>query len=118
MVSLLEDKKPKQPTYAVAKNNVLDYLAQQGWEVKKDLKIPHATSPDWTVRLWFKSQAIYFSNGKHDMSNASSLHSDIRKMTPEEFVSDAMSFADRAKKSAAYYDQAIEIPRLHKKIPI
>jgi hypothetical protein len=98
-------KKPKQPTYEVAKSNLLAHLTEQGWKVKEGLKIPHATSPDGSVRLWFKSQAIYFSNDKHDMSNASSLHSDIRKMTPEQFVTDAMKYAAVAKKSDAYYNK-------------
>ena len=79
----------KAKTYADAKTELLNYLEKEGWKVSgKTLKIPHATSPEGTLRLWFKPQAIYYTKGTdHSMKDARSIHSDdIRKMSPEQFV--------------------------------
>lgn len=80
----------KRPTFQAAKAAILAYLQQQGWKVNPHLKVPHATSPDGELRLWFKAQAVYYSWGdKHTLGDARSLHSDIRDMTPEAFVAEA-----------------------------
>ena len=70
----------------------LDYIARR-LQLKKDLKIPQATSPDGKLRLWFKSQAVWFTydssfKPRHEFKDARtvSYSLDIRKMTPEEFV--------------------------------
>jgi hypothetical protein len=85
----------KGPTFAAARNAVLDKLQKDGWKLSdRSLKIPHATSPDGQVRLWFKSQAVYYTFGNaHSMNGARSLHSDLRTMSPEDFVKDAEKFA-------------------------
>ena len=83
------------PTFQAARDAVLDYLKGEGWKVVGGLKIPHATSPDGEVRLWFKAQAVYYSKGSpHEFRMARSVHSDIRTMTPEKFVKDAMDYAN------------------------
>lgn len=79
----------KSKTFAEAKAELLAYLEKEGWKLSsKTLKIPYATSPDGTIRLWFKAQAIYYTQGTdHNMGAARSIHSeDIRKMSPEHFM--------------------------------
>lgn len=80
-------------TYKQAQADIITGLAKDGWKVKSDLKIPHATSPDGTHRLYFKAQAIYLHTDKnqygapqHDFGNARSLHlGDIRSGGYEAF---------------------------------
>jgi hypothetical protein len=80
-------------TFAQSHDEILDYLASRGWSVKKSLKVPHATSPDGRVRLWFKPQAVYFTNGTHhELGNARSIFVDTRALTPEEFLRDVQGF--------------------------
>jgi len=61
-------------TYAQAHQKIIDWLAARGWTLSDSkLKIRHATSPDGTVRLWFKPQAIHFTvfaDTKHVFGNA------------------------------------------------
>jgi hypothetical protein len=77
-------------TYSQAHKDLLNYLEKQGWSVSKGLKIPHATSPDGELRLWFKPQAIYDSSGSpHTFGRARSYTTqglDVRTMSPEDFV--------------------------------
>lgn len=81
---------PKAPkTYAKAQLEVMVLLGRRGWGLSKALKIPYATSPDGTVRFWFKAQAIYMSHGDrvNDMGSARSTWSDdYRFMDAAEFV--------------------------------
>lgn len=92
----------KRPTFQAAKTAVLDYLQKQGWKVNPHLKVPHATSPDGELRLWFKAQAIYYSWGdKHTLGDARSLHTDIRDMTPEAFAAEAERLGRKWGKSLA-----------------
>lgn len=67
-------KKAKVPTFAQAKARLLNELMGLGWDVSPQLKIPHATSPDRRIRLWFKPQAVWYTGssfgGHHDFSNA------------------------------------------------
>lgn len=55
--------KPKQ-TYAQAQGAILNDLTTSGWAVTPGLKIPHATSPDGSLRLWFKPQAVWATRVK------------------------------------------------------
>lgn len=76
-------------TFLQARREVLQYLTTEGWQVKPGLKIPHATSPYDDLRLWFKSQAVYFTCGRpHTFSNARTLayDLDIRKVDIPKFV--------------------------------
>lgn len=76
-------------TFLEARSEILRYLASQGWRVVGDLKVPHATSPDGGFRLWFKAQAVYFTEGnQHTLGGARtvSYDLDIRKLTPEQFL--------------------------------
>ncbi len=58
-------------TFDQARREILTALRAAGWAVKSDLKIPHATSPDGGLRLWFKAQAVHATEGNHhDFGNA------------------------------------------------
>lgn len=82
---------PKK-TYAQARQEILAYLKSIDWDISRPgLKIPYATSPDGTIRAWFKPQAVWFTEsdtGKHQFSNARSLTYDFdyRGISPEDFV--------------------------------
>jgi hypothetical protein len=70
-------------TFAQAKARVMNHLEAQGWRVARDLKVPHATSPDGAIRVWFKPQALYLSvvHGRglsHTLGMARSLWIDPR----------------------------------------
>jgi len=76
-------------TYAQAREQVLACLASRGWKVAtrdqngRALKVPHATSPDGWLRLWFKPQAVHFTEGnQHSAQHARSLWVDIRHGGP------------------------------------
>lgn len=88
---LLEAKKK---TFDEAKKEIMDHLKKEGWDVAPNLKVPHATSPDGEIRVWFKSQAVYMSQGKgHSLGGARSMHSDIRTMDGPAFVKDVEHWA-------------------------
>jgi hypothetical protein len=80
------------PTFLQARAAILDALRQQGWDVKTygprgELKVPHATSSDGDLRLWFKPQAVHYTRRDahgHDMGRAHTLayDLDIRKIDP------------------------------------
>lgn len=101
---VVKDKEAaKRPTFDVAKKALLEHLGKEGWKLSSpSLKIPHATNRDGTVRLWFKTQAVYMSLTSpgltHTMDNARSIHADIRDMTPEQF----MSYVEKWSKQASY----------------
>ncbi len=89
-------KVKKAKTYDIAKTDILTYLGQNGWKVvtrnpsMQPMKVPHATSADGKLRLWFKTQAVYFTQGdRHEFGNARSVayDLDIRKMEPAAFTS-------------------------------
>lgn len=66
----------------------LNNLRVYGWTVRDGLKIPHATAPDGSVRIWFKPQAVYASAGS-DFGGARSLHADMRNVTTASLLADA-----------------------------
>jgi len=75
-------------TYKQAHGAVLAALAQKGWLVNANLKVPHATHPDGCLRLWFKAQAVYYSVHENvkDMGSARSLWcTGLREGTAEQF---------------------------------
>lgn len=87
----------KKPTFLKAREALIVELKKRGWAytywgAQGKLKVPYATSKDGRLRLWFKSQAVLYTqtNGsswdKHTFKDARSLHIDIRAMTPEEVV--------------------------------
>ena len=79
-------------TYKVARDELLQKFAENGWKVSDpSLKVTHATSPDGTLRIWFKAQAVYFdkaNNKKHNFRNARTLSYDldIRKYDPQKII--------------------------------
>mgnify|MGYP001567904655 CR=1 FL=1 len=86
-------------THSDARAEILAGLAARKWSVKPALKVPHATSPDEEVRLWFKPQAVYFTTGRgqHDFDRARTISYDLdlRTMTVEEVVEVARRLAHR-----------------------
>lgn len=70
-------------TYKQAREALFTYLSAQGWTVKADLKVPHATSPSGEVRFWFNTQSVYLSVGNaHTYGGARSTFQDIRRTPP------------------------------------
>jgi hypothetical protein len=80
-------------TYAQAQQDILDNLAANGWQMSPTLKVPHATSPNGRLRLWFKPQAVWFTKlipgerDRHDFKDARSIayDLDIRTKDPRAF---------------------------------
>jgi hypothetical protein len=79
--------KPKKPTFAQVRQVIFDHLVKERWKLAPNLKVPHATSPEGDVRLWFKAQAVYGNaNGSTDMKDAHSWVSDLREFVdPKRF---------------------------------
>jgi RadC-like JAB domain len=65
----------KPPTFAKVREMLLSGLKERGWAVAANLKVPHATSPDGSTRLWFKTQSIYINDPGTDPRQFSSTHS-------------------------------------------
>lgn len=90
----------KARTYAEARADILRALRAEGWDVRENLKVPHATHPSGDFRLWFKTQAIYFTTGDRrrgqgSLANAYSLHmGDIRAIS----TATAMAQLDHARR--------------------
>lgn len=84
----------KPRTYAIARADILRALRADGWDVRENLKVPHATHPSGDFRLWFKTQAIYYTTGDRrrgcgSLSDALSLWiGDIRTMPVAEVLAD------------------------------
>lgn len=84
----------KPRTYAIARADILRALRADGWDVRENLKVPHATHPSGEFRLWFKTQAIYFTTGdrRRGCGSLSDAHSlwigDIRTMPVAEVLAD------------------------------
>lgn len=84
----------KPRTYAVARAQIINALRADGWDVRENLKVPHATHPSGEFRLWFKTQAIYYTTGDRrrgcgSLSDARSLWiGDIRAMPVAEVLAD------------------------------
>lgn len=83
-------------TFAQARGVLLAHLKTKGWAVSEHLKVPHATSPDGRVRLWFKPQAVWVSVGSHTLANARSLWLDIRERLPETVEAVALARGEEA----------------------
>ena len=88
-------KRRPSRTFATARAQLLAYLEQTGWDVRTAgprgaLKIPHATSPSGSFRLWFKPQAVHFTRAPHNVGDARSLWIDIRRASPEEVARAAL----------------------------
>ena len=74
-------KTPRLPTYALAKEALFTAFEQEGWNIRRGLKTPYATSPDGEVRFWFKPRGIWMSQslaGQHSLAHARSTRLDIR----------------------------------------
>lgn len=61
----------KQKTFEQARQGIFAELQRRGWALKTGLKTPRATSPSGNFRLWFRPQAVHFTEGaKHDAGEA------------------------------------------------
>jgi hypothetical protein len=85
-------RRGKQPTYLEARDDIMGALNRSGWRLSPaGLRLPHATSNNGVLRLWFKPQAVHYTtsaSGRHEPGNARSISYDldIRKITPTEFI--------------------------------
>lgn len=76
-------------TFLQARAEIAETLRAHGWSLSPALKVPYATSPSGALRLWFKPQAVYFTEGNYHTLNGArtlSYDLDIRKMTGEDFA--------------------------------
>jgi hypothetical protein len=87
-------KRPPE-TYSNATARLLDALTRLGWtstsshkHTGRPLKVPHALSPSGNAQLWFKPEAVYFTEGRgnHQLGAARSLHVDRRGMMAGELL--------------------------------
>ena len=79
----------KKPTYAKARKDILAYLGTEGWDLSSpSLKVPHATSPGGSTRLYFKAQSVHLDDGGKPFSLGASrsMWLDIRELTPHQFL--------------------------------
>lgn len=84
-------RQAKKPTFQEARSTVFEFLKKRGWKLAENLTVPHATSPDGKVRLWFKSQAVYAVNKKRvedganplQIKDSHSMSSDLREDVDE-----------------------------------
>lgn len=85
-------KRTKRPTFQQARDAIFAYLKDQGWTIKTlgpsgRLKVPQAIAPYMRgPKLWFKTQAVYYSGKDDRFNDARSIHVDIRDITPEQFL--------------------------------
>jgi hypothetical protein len=92
-----------KPTFAEAKTALMEHLRSAGWKMSGPLKVPHATSPCGKLRLWFKSQAIWYDYdsdprttiGGRSLGTARSTHDDVRSMSPADFVARQWAFVEK-----------------------
>lgn len=100
-----ELREARGPRFDDVRTMLLEGLRQRNWMVSAALKTPHATSPDGTVRLWFKSQAVYMNDpgtDPRDFANTHSLSSDMREYKS---VDDLLADVERRKQSHARHEQ-------------
>ena len=99
----LYDKLTKpDKTYVQAQRDILQNLSSNGWQVSPALKIPHATSPNGMLRLWFKPQAVWFTKGnKHNFKDARtvSYSLDTRTQDPDAFRESMQRWSEKSEKS-------------------
>ena len=109
---------PKR-TFAKARQEILTDLAAHGWPGEPGLKIPHYTSPDGQLRLWFKPQAVWVTTAKpgerHVFSDARTLSYDldIRKLNPSLF---RKMLARRYRVNVGGLDGAAEDTKLRERV--
>jgi hypothetical protein len=76
-------------TFAKARTAIWKTLEGAGWKMSDPaLKVPHATAPSGSFRLWFKPQAVYYSEGRPPFAqnDARSLWLDIRELDGPRFL--------------------------------
>jgi len=116
VAAAFSDKTAKRKTFLEARAEILEHLKKERWKVVDGLKVPHATSPDGTIRVWFKAQAVYvsYSSGRaggHNLNHARSLWFDIRTMDPHDFekkVEDSAKESDKFASSVTASEPPLE----------
>lgn len=101
--ALAQQGRKTAETFPAARARILRELESMGWTVSAHLKIPHATSPDGLLRLWFKPQAVWlsvhdrYSVGSHELKQAHTLDydHDIRRLTTAQLIARAEARARR-----------------------
>lgn len=77
-------------TFDQARREILDHLHGAGWSLSSlTLRTPHATSPDRSLRFWFKPQAVHYTEGpRHELGEARTVgyDFDIRKHDGNSFL--------------------------------
>jgi hypothetical protein len=80
-------------TFKEARTKILDGFEAAGWTLSaRTLKVPHATNPGGSIRIWFKPQAVHFTKvlfpARHEFKYARTLSYDldIRKIDQAVFV--------------------------------
>jgi hypothetical protein len=79
-------------TYEEKMGEFMEALKKEGWSVKtshnlKALKIPHATSPDGKMRLWFKARAVHYGPASSDIGDAHTLtYEDLKGYSVSAFM--------------------------------
>ena len=71
------------------RRDILAYLGSEGWDLSSpSLKVPHATSPGGSTRLYFKAQSVHLDDGGKPFSLGASrsMWLDIRELTPHQFL--------------------------------
>ncbi len=85
-------------TYRQAHDAIIAELQSRGWTFgKPDLKVRHITSPTTKTRLWFKTQAIYYTlnppHQSHMLTEARSLH--VERECREQAAENVKGYVDR-----------------------
>ena len=88
----LKSKKDREKwTYPKAHKSIMEDLRANGWKVEAGLKIPHATSPQGNIRLWFKPQTIHMTRPGRGVIH-SPKYGSIKTIGPHKF-SDARAIS-------------------------
>jgi hypothetical protein len=82
-------------TFKQAQVHLLGFFKEAGWTIKTGLKVPHVTSPNGKVRVWFKAQSLHGNDcgTEPKFGNTHSWVSDIRDREHDD-INQFMRFID------------------------
>jgi len=86
----------KRLTFSQAREKHLNTLEEMGWEVKRNLKIPHATTRFGRnyLKIWFKPQSVYAAVNISSSNQAASMHSDYRDISTQDLITYVENYFD------------------------